>query len=131
MILLRYYIKAPAHLVWRALTDPNEIERWSSTSATMEAKRNGRFEFWNGDVWGVNTRVKPPKLLVQRWQTRGWKSPSTVTIELQEKDNYTIVKLKQEDYPPEAEDELRTNWTEFYFYPIKELTEKENDIYET
>lgn len=125
MISLSYHLHASPQRVWRALVDPSDIERWSSAPAKMSEHEGDVFELWNGDIWGHNRKMQAPIRLVQEWYSGKWEQPSTVTISLTALDNGgTLVELEHTDYPKEEEAELIQGWTDYYFYPLKELVEK-------
>ena len=62
-----YTINSPVGAVWKALTDPKEIEKWGGGPARMSAKAGSNFSLWGGNIWGKNTEVKENSKLVQDW----------------------------------------------------------------
>ncbi|QQG50203.1 MAG: SRPBCC domain-containing protein [Candidatus Berkelbacteria bacterium] len=122
-IHLTVTINAPITAVWKALTDPAEIDKWEGGPAIMDEKVGSRFEFWGGEIHGTNTIVVPKKKLVQDWEYGDWPSPSTVVFELFEEGDVTRVELTQTGHPEEETKDLIDGWKSFYLGAIKELLE--------
>jgi len=65
-------IEAPIERVWRALTDPAEMDKWLSTSAVSEVRVGGAYSYgWKFDGVECGPRrileVEPPTRLVHDW----------------------------------------------------------------
>jgi uncharacterized protein YndB with AHSA1/START domain len=92
-------IAAPAERVFRALTEPGELERWFTTTATGEARAGGSFRFfWEGDghVDGRYLEVVPPERLVYEWYNP--QGTVRITIVLEAEAAGTHLRLTAEGY---------------------------------
>ncbi len=118
-----YKIESPPENVWRALTDPDEIDGWGGGPVTMAAEINFEFSMWGGDVFGRNKEVVPDKRLVQEWYNGDWREPSLVTFTLTPEGSGTLLELIHENIPPEEVDDIDTGWDDFYLGPLKEYVE--------
>jgi uncharacterized protein YndB with AHSA1/START domain len=91
----------PLGTVWRAVTDPNLIPRWTATGAGgrpegFAAEVGTRFRFvakpkpgWNGIVNCVVLQVQEPTLLRYTWQGDGDSYTTEVTYRLQSREGGT------------------------------------------
>lgn len=94
---------APIALVWSALTDPEQIRRWSFDMKGFAPKVGCEFEFAGGDPKGVKylhlcrvTAVVPEKKLAYTWRYEGHPGDSLVTFELFAEGTKTRLKLTHE-----------------------------------
>ena len=72
-------IKAPVDRVYRAWTEPDELNRWFTTKAKVEAKVGGRYSNADGDA-GEFRRVEPNKRLVFTWEQKQHQPGSVVDV---------------------------------------------------
>lgn len=119
-----YEIKAPASLVWKALTDGSTAEQWGAAPAKVDAHEGGEFRYWDGDVHGTFTKLVPEKLIEQDWY--GHDNPTwkyTVSFSFEGDSETTRVHMI---YSGNILDEQKdiSDWREYYFEPIKKLLEK-------
>lgn len=108
--------------VFKALTDPKIIAKWSGAPAKMSAKKGAAFEIWEGDMFGTNLAVVKDKKLVQEWCTSTFKSKVTFTIKprgLGGKNS--IVDLLHEDVPASAKNDYAGGWKDYYLGAIQEM----------
>lgn len=119
-----YHIKAPAALVWTALTEPKHIKKWGAGPAKMQAKADTKFTLWGGDIYGQNTKVKINILLEQDWFAGDWPKPSLVKIELTKERVGTKINLTHRNIPDKEAVGIKDGWKEYYFGPLKEYVEK-------
>jgi uncharacterized protein YndB with AHSA1/START domain len=94
-ILITETYQHPPELVWRALTDPALIPRWTATGrgGTPEGFKpvvGNRFRYvgravpgWDGIVRCEVVDVDPPSLLRYTWQGAEGEAPSVVTYRLE------------------------------------------------
>ncbi len=120
----KYIINALPNKVWEALTNQEEIKKWSGANAEMDENIGTNFKLWNGDIFGKNIEVIKNKKLVQRWYSGKWNKPSIVTFNLKIKHGKTEVELIHKDVPEEEISNIEKGWKEYYMIPLKELVEK-------
>jgi uncharacterized protein YndB with AHSA1/START domain len=122
-------VPAPAEAVFRAWTEPGEIEKWwapegmSVPFVEVDLKVGGAYRLGlqrpDADPFyatGTYREIQRPRRLVftWRWEPDTMKAGETlVTVELREKDGKTEVVLTHERFPSaEVRDEHRKGWTE-------------------
>lgn len=98
------------------------MAKWGGP-AEMDLKAGGKFLIWGGDIFGINTKVEPPRLLEQDWQYEGWAKPSKVVFELSGKSGETTLKLTHANVPAEEVKNIDDGWDEYYLGPLKRLVE--------
>lgn len=79
------FIRATPERVFRALTDPSELEKWFASHAEMDLRPGGALKFtWREgqEAEGAFLIVDPPHRLSFRWQMDENLGETTVTIEL-------------------------------------------------
>ncbi len=120
-----YIIAAPPKDVWRALTDPNEIRKWTGASALFPVEVGAKYALWNGEITGKIVEVDPNRRLVQTWKPQDWTiENSVVTFTLTPHGKFgTQVDLYHENV--EGKDYSGTNesWDLYYLGAIKKMLE--------
>ncbi len=88
--------------------------------AIMNARVNGHFVYWNGEVVGVNRYISL-RTLVQDWKMKDWKDYSKVTIDLIEdrRAGTTTLEIVHEEYPEAAAESVSQFWEQRFFAPLK------------
>jgi len=128
---------APVEVVWKALTNKNDISRWFFELRELKPEVGFEFQFaaGKGDVKYVHrckiTAVIPEKKLAYSWRYEGHPGDSLVTIELFAEGGKTRLKLTHvglETFLPERNPHLaRGNFVKGWTYltgSLKELVEK-------
>ncbi len=118
-------IKSSLGDVFLAITSSEEMEKWMGEQAIMNARVNGHFVYWKGQVVGTNKYVSL-RSLVQEWKLKDWKSYSQVTINLLEdrRAGITQIEILQGEFPEGTEKEIAQFWEKVFFPPIKKYLEK-------
>lgn len=117
----KYEMNASPAQVFRALTDPKIIAKWSGAKAKMSAKKGAKFELWGGEMFGKNLEVVNNKKLVQEWCTPSFRSIATFIIK--PKDKKCIVELIHEKVPANSYKNYRTGWKEYYLGAMQQMFE--------
>ena len=123
-IKLKYYIEAPIHDVWDALTNAHTIFSWSGQAAEMSENVGTKFSMWEGDIYGKITASRKEVMLVQDWFMRDWINRSRVTFVLTIKGKGTEIDLTHENIPDADEKLIREGWDLHYLGHIKDYLEK-------
>jgi len=124
-----YKIGAPIEQVWKALVDPEIIDKWGGDPLKMDSKVGSKFQLWGGDIYGKNIEVVDKKKLVQEWSIGDWSKPSIVTFTLKGEGNETILDLEHVDVPEEEIDDIDHGWDDYYIGPLKKMLEKKGEHY--
>jgi uncharacterized protein YndB with AHSA1/START domain len=118
-----YLIAAPIAEVWRALTDPDAIDKWGAGPVNMQAVRGHEFSLWGGDIYGTVVDVEPPHRLVEEWFGGPWETPSIAIFTLAEEEGGTRLELNHDGVPDEEAAAFDDGWDEFYLGAMKRLLE--------
>ena len=90
------FIRSTPQRVFRAFTEPSELEQWFVSKAEVDLRPGGTLKFtWReGEVaLGVFLIVDPPHRLSFRWLMRDHQGETTVSIELTPEGEGTRVRL--------------------------------------
>lgn len=76
------------------------VQAFTRNPVKLEAKKNGKFELFGGNIHGEFVEITPTKI-VQKWRCKQWPSGhfSNVTIDISEKNDHTEVILTQTGVP--------------------------------
>lgn len=120
-----YSINASIEQVWKALTDPKQIDAWGGGPAKMDDKVGTKFSLWGGEIWGENKEIVQNKMLVQDWwsETDKWDVASKVTFMLKSVSGKTQLTLTHENIPDKDAKSIDAGWKSFYLAPLKQSLE--------
>lgn len=135
-VIKEVLLNAAVTLVWKAITDKDEMKKWYFDIAEFKAEIGFKFNFLAGDdkkkylhLCEV-TEVNVNKKLKYSWRYDGYPGISFVTFELFEEGNKTRLKLTHEGidsfgpYPELAKENFDAGWGEIIKKNLKEFTEK-------
>ena len=71
--------------MYRTLTDPFEITKFTQSVAKFDNRQGGEFNFYDGFITGVNEEMVENKKIVQKWKFNNWKEPGDLTLTFKEK----------------------------------------------
>lgn len=110
-----------AHEFYDAMTRVEMVTAFTQGHVKMEAEKGGKFSLFGGNVRGEFRELVPGKKIVQLWRYKQWPDQhfSEVTFNIEEKDDHTLVSLKQDLVPSSEVDQTRDNWKRYYFDSIK------------
>lgn len=80
-----------------------------------------RFALFGGNISGKFTEIVPHKKIGQTWRYTQWPSGhfSNVELEFEEKDDHTLLNLKQTLVPSNEYESTMNNWSRYYFDSIR------------
>lgn len=80
-----------------------------------------RFDLFGGNISGKFTEIVPSKKIAQTWRYKQWPTGhySNVEMEFEEKEDHTVLKLKQTLVPTNEFDSTNANWQRYYFESIR------------
>ncbi|HSY61920.1 MAG TPA: SRPBCC domain-containing protein [Cytophaga sp.] len=100
VIVVERLLKAPVSVVWKALTDTDEMKKWYFDLKEFKAEKGFVFQFGGGPADGTQythiceiTEVISEKKLTYSWRYEGYKGISYVTFELRATGNKTMLTL--------------------------------------
>ena len=120
----KYQINASSEEVYKALTDPSLIEKWSGQPAEMDIKPGGKFSLWGGSIHGINKEISKNKI-TQDWQEKNWEKSSKVTFNIREENDTTYLELIHDEIPEDSFNSIDNGWDEYYLGPLKKMLESE------
>ncbi|XP_072932505.1 activator of 90 kDa heat shock protein ATPase homolog 1 [Epargyreus clarus] len=104
-----------------AMTRIEMVTAFTQGHVKMDAEKGGKFALFGGNVTGEFRELVPGKKIVQFWRYKQWPEQhfSEVTFNIEEKDDHTLVRLKQDLVPAAEVDKTQDNWKRYYFDSIK------------
>jgi len=107
--------------LFHCFTEINRVRAYAGGDAQIAAEKGSKFSLFSGAVTGENIEVIFPTKLVQKWRFSSWPEThySIVTIELEEKNGKTSLKLEQAGVPEEDKERTEGGWHENFFKRIK------------
>jgi activator of HSP90 ATPase len=118
-----FVIKADKNEVFNALTNPLALELWTGYPAVMDSKPGTEFSLWEGDITGKNLEIITGEKIVQEWFFDDPENPSIVTIELEDENKGTRIRLLHTNVPDEAYGNIDYGWKEYFFGAMKKYLE--------
>ena len=94
-VTLRRQLRHPIHVVWAALTEPDQVAVWLMKTSVLDLRVGGAIGFDEEGMGepGTITELAPPSILEYSWTTGHEPPPSTVRFELTEADGGTLLTL--------------------------------------
>jgi uncharacterized protein YndB with AHSA1/START domain len=127
-----YLIDASPQEVWRALTNPQIIEKWSGASAVFKPVIGADYSLWDGTIVGGILDVVPNKMLVQTWKPTDWTiDNSVVTFTLTKVGDKTQVDLLHENVEEFDYKGTTEGWDIYYLGAIKKMFETNPGVAKT
>ena len=116
--------KASLAEVFEALTNASQIDEWGGGPARVQARTNGRYSLWDGEMYGIIKEIEYPTRLVHSLRESNWSSEcldSIVTWELEETERGgTLLKLTHTGLPNRKICEVHNEgWGEYFLGPLK------------
>lgn len=120
LIIIEQLLDAPVSKVWTAISDKDEMKKWYFDLPDFEPKHGLEFQFMGGKPDGVQylhlceiVAVVPEKKLSYTWRYEGYEGLSTVSFELEEQGNKTLLRLTHsgiESFPADNPDLAISNF---------------------
>jgi len=87
----------------------------------LDFSKNGEFVLFGGNITGKFLEIVPNKKIVQTWRYKQWPTGhfSNVELDFEEKEDHTLLKLKQTLVPSNEYDSTNSNWQRYYFESIR------------
>ncbi|KAK7104122.1 activator of 90 kDa heat shock protein ATPase homolog 1-like [Littorina saxatilis] len=122
-VTLKENFKCRASDLYRALTVKEMVQAYTGSDSVIEAVPGERFSLMGGNVLGEFTELVPDKKICMRWRMKSWPDEhySNVTIELEEKEEETVLSLKQTGVPDIEVERTREGWKVNYCERIRQV----------
>lgn len=110
-----------ANELFDALTREDMVTAFTRGYVKQELFKGGDFVYFGGNISGRYEEIVPNKKLVHTWRYKQWAPGhhSTVTMELEEKEDYTELNLTQTMIPSAEYETTRQNWQRYYWDSIR------------
>lgn len=115
--------KCTASDFYESLTREELVSRFTQDKAKVVNKVGGQFSLFGGNVEGEFVELTKDKLIKQKWRFKNWPSAhySTVSFQIESKDDCVQVKLSQIDVPAYEYEKVKEGWKRFYFEPMRRI----------
>lgn len=106
---------------YNAMTVTEMVQAFTHGPVKLEAQNGGKFELFGGNICGVFVELVPNKKIVQRWRFKRWPAEhySSVTFNIDQKEDHTEVKVVQAGVPQSEADSTKENWDRYYWEAMK------------
>ncbi|KAK8730480.1 hypothetical protein OTU49_008031 [Cherax quadricarinatus] len=113
--------KCTADELYRALTQREMVVAFTRGDVKLRVEKGGKFEFFGGNISGEFESLEPNKQIVQKWRFKSWPNGhySTVTIDIEQKDDCTELRLSQTGVPSNEVEKTKEGWQNYYWESIK------------
>lgn len=114
-------LQASAQDIYDVLLNEAKVSAWTRAKATIEPKVGSKFSLFGGTVSGEIKELVQDEKIVQSWRLSSWPAGhySTVTMDISQSTNSTVIKVKQDGVPIGEQDITRQNWSNYYWAEIK------------
>jgi len=115
--------KCTAVELYNALTLPEMVQAFTGGAAELLAEPDGVFQLLGGNISGTFKELEPARRIVQQWRLKSWPAGhhSTVTIELEQKEDMTELRLNQTEVPASELERTRQGWQRYYWDSIRRV----------
>lgn len=122
-ISLTEEFKTSADELYTTLTLPERLSMFTRSQCTSDVNVGGTFSIMNGNISGSYTELIRNQRIVEKWRFKEWPADtfSTVTIELNQKSDCTVLKLSQTGVPDYDTVRTEEGWNRYFWGPMKQL----------
>ncbi|XP_023013447.2 activator of 90 kDa heat shock protein ATPase homolog 1 [Leptinotarsa decemlineata] len=105
-----------------ALTRIEMVTAFTRGHVKLDPVKGGKFELFGGNIYGKFEELLPAKKIIQQWRYKQWPEGhfSTVTIEIDQKNDHTEVTLEQTGVPSAELEVTKGNWQRYYWDSMKQ-----------
>lgn len=119
---LREELKCRKDEIFRALTQVELVSAFTRGPAVSEPHVDGRFSYFDGNVSGTFAALVPDQEIRQKWRFKSWPAGhfSDVVIRIEERDDHTVLSVKQTGIPSNDFERTENGWRHMYFQSLKQ-----------
>ncbi|XP_002160621.1 activator of 90 kDa heat shock protein ATPase homolog 1 isoform X1 [Hydra vulgaris] len=120
---LQEEFQTTAEELYITLTDSQRISTFTRSPCTSNPVTGGEFSIMGGNITGTYETLVPHTKIVQKWRFKEWPQGlnSNVVIELEQKSDSTLLKLKQTGVPDYDIVRTEEGWKRHFWGPIKQV----------
>lgn len=120
-IKINQKFQCKAREFYDAMTRIEMVTAFTRGPVKLELFKGGKFEMFGGNITGIFEELVPNSKIVQQWRYKQWPAGhySLVTIDINEKDDHTEVKVVQAGIPKSETDVTKENWERYYWESMK------------
>lgn len=126
-IEIQQTVRSPINETFRAMTTPRLVDDWGGGPARIQARVNGKWSLWDGDMFGVVKEVEYPRRMVHTLRELIWDDSyldSLVYWELAEAEYGTRISLVHTGLPTrKIREQHHDGWYEYFLGPLKAYLE--------
>jgi len=120
-------IRAPISEVFHAITVARMVDEWGGGPARIQAKVNGKYSLWDGEMHGTIKEIEFPRKLIHTFRELRWEDnylDSLVTWQFREISRGTELSLCHTGLPTrKIRESHNEGWGEYYLGPLKAYLE--------
>ena len=115
--------KCTASDFYDSLTREELVSRFTQDKARVVGRVGGEFSLFGGNVEGEFVELTKDQLIKQKWRFKNWPTAhySTVSFQIESRDDCVLVKLSQTDVPAYEYEKVKEGWKRFYFEPMRRI----------
>lgn len=108
--------------LYHILTNEERVKAFARSEVKIEAFKGGSFVLFGGTVSGKFLDLLPDKQITMLWRFKNWPQEhySTVTIDLNQKDDRTELRFTQTGIPTSDFERTKQGWKQYYWGSIKQ-----------
>ncbi|XDB55327.1 hypothetical protein AB1E18_008793 [Capra hircus] len=109
--------------LYRIFTVKDLVQKFSKSSAVLEAEKGGKFQMFDGNITGEYTELLTNKKIVMKWRCRNWPEEhyAVVALNFVPTLEQTELQLDCEGVPICEEENMKFCWQKQHFEEIKGL----------
>lgn len=115
--------KCSVDQLYRAFLDKQMVEAFTHGPAVVEPKKHGKFSMFGDNITGEFTNLEENRRIEMKWRSKIWPSAhhSTVVIELDQRDDGTLLTLHQSGIPGSDYERTVEGWRNYYWQSMKQI----------
>lgn len=127
-IVITENVRSQIAEVFRAMTTARIVDDWGGGPARIQARINGKYSLWDGDMHGIIKEIEFPRRLIYTLREGSWDEScfdSLVSWELSESPYGTRLHLQHSGLPTRKIREFHNEgWGDYYLGPLKAYLER-------
>ncbi|KAG5682719.1 hypothetical protein PVAND_012053 [Polypedilum vanderplanki] len=120
-LILEEKFQCKSNELWDCFSKVELLSAFTKSDAKLNFEKNGEFILFGGNIVGRFTEIIPNKRISQTWRYSGWPTGhfSNVQLDFEEKEDHTLLQLKQTLIPSNEYESTNINWQRYYFDSIR------------